>query len=94
MLVEPKTRLVRHAQQASVAYSISWLVAAALGSVYICWAASWPNLVGTKVQLVHQQRQQATDISQSSDITEGLLMVRKWMHELQRELASANSNLQ
>jgi hypothetical protein len=93
MQVGTSTRRVVPGRQASSLYLISWVAVAAFGLGYIGVATTRPDLIGTVLPLAEHQMDQSSGGRQPGDLAEEMVVLRKWVHELQHELAAAKSTL-
>ncbi len=93
MQVEASTQRVVPGRQASSLYLTSWVAVAAFGLGYIGVATTRPDLIGTVLPLAEQQMDQSNAGRQTGDLTEEMVVLRKWVHELQHELAATKSAL-
>lgn len=93
MQVEASARRTGPGRQASSLYLTTWVAVAAFGLGYIGVATTRPDLLGTILPLAEQQPDQANAARQSGDLAEEMVVLRKWIHELQHELAAAKSGL-
>lgn len=74
-------------------YLASWVAVAALGLGYIALAATRPDVLGTILPLAEAQPDQGSTRS-TSHLADELTTLRRWLHELQHELAATKSTLQ
>lgn len=75
-------------------YLMSWVAVAAFGLGYIGVAATRPDLLGAILPLAEPAQDQANASRQGNDLAEEMSRLRRWVHELQHELAATKSTLQ
>lgn len=93
MQVEASARRAAQGRQASSLYLISWVAVAAFGLGYIGVATTRPDLLGTILPLADQQPDQASATRNAGDLAEEMVVLRKWINELQHELAATKSGV-
>lgn len=93
MQVEASARRAAPGRQASSLYLISWVAVAAFGLGYIGVATTRPDLLGTILPLAEQQPDQASATRNAGDLAEEMVVLRKWINELQHELAATKSGV-
>ncbi len=93
MQVEASARRASQGRQASSLYLMTWVAVAAFGLGYIGVATTRPDLLGTILPLAEQQPDQANTARNSGDLAEEMVVLRKWIHELQHELAATKSGV-
>lgn len=81
-------------RQTSNAYLMSWVALAAFGLGYIGVAATRPDLLGAILPLAEPQPEQIIAGRSAGDIADELATLRKWVHDLQHDLAAAKISLQ
>ncbi len=94
MQVDARMGPVPQGRQASSAYLLSWVAVAAFGLGYIAVAATRPDLLGAILPLAEPQQEQAVAGRTAADISDELATLRKWVHDLQHELAAARNTIQ
>ena len=93
MQVEASARRAAPGRQSSSLYLMTWVAVGAFGLGYIGVATTRPDLLGTILPLAEQPQDQANAGRQSGDLTEEMVVLRKWIHDLQHELAATKSSL-
>lgn len=90
-----QTGAVRAATGRSAAnfYLASWVAVAALGLGYIGLAATRPDVLGSILPLAEAQPDQGL-MRSTSHLADEMTTLRRWVHELQHELAATKSTLQ
>lgn len=88
------SRSASAARPASSAYLMSWVAVAAFGLGYIGVAATRPDLLGVILPISDQQNDQVIAGRTAADVADELATLRKWVHDVQHELAAAKSALQ
>lgn len=81
-------------RQLSSAYLMSWVALAAFGLGYIGVAATRPELLGTILPLAEPSHDQIVSGRTNADVADELATLRKWVNDLQHELASTKNALQ
>ena len=94
MQVEASGRRATPGRQTSSQYLMSWVAVGAFGLGYIGVATTRPDLLGTILPLAEQPLDQASAGRQPGDLAEEMVVLRKWINDLQHELAATNSSLQ
>ncbi len=75
-------------------YLTSWVAVAAFGLGYIGVAATRPDLLGAILPLAEPASDQTVAGRTSGDLADEIASLRKWVHDLQHELAATKSTLQ
>lgn len=94
MQVDARTGHVSPGRQPSSAYLMSWVAVAAFGLGYIGVAATRPDLLGAILPLAEPTQDQMVAGRTAADIADELATLRKWVHDLQHELAATRSSMQ
>lgn len=94
MQVEASAARASQGRQASSLYLMTWVAVAAFGLGYIGVATTRPEILGAILPLAEPQQEQATAGRQANDLADEIVSLRKWIHELQHELAATKSTLQ
>lgn len=94
MQIETSAGRAATARPAVSLYLMSWVAVAAFGLGYIGVAATRPDLLGAILPLAEPVGDQAGIGRSSSDLADEIASLRKWVHELQHELAATRSTLQ
>ena len=89
------TRMTRSssARQASNAYLLSWVAVAAGGLAYLGVAAARPDLLSIILPVWEPSPEQVIAGRNGSDVADELATLRKWVHDLQHEVAATKSAL-
>ncbi len=75
-------------------YLLTWVAVAAFGMGYIGVAATRPDLLGAILPISEPAADQAASAKSAGELTDEIAALRKWVHELQHELAATRSTLQ
>ena len=89
------TRMTRSssARQASNAYLLSWVAVAAGGLAYLAVAGARPDLLSIILPISDQSQDQVIAGRTDPDVADELASLRKWVHDLQHEVAATRSAL-
>ena len=93
MQVVSRAGSVAPIRQASNAYLMSWVAFAAFGLGYIGVAATRPDLLGAILPIAEPQQDQIMAGRTAGDIADELATLRKWVNDLQHDLAAAKSSM-
>ena len=93
MQVDSRAGSVAPIRQASNAYLMSWVALAAFGLGYIGVAATRPDLLGAILPMAEPQQDQIMAGRTAGDIADELTTLRKWVNDLQHDLAAAKSSM-
>jgi hypothetical protein len=75
-------------------YLVSWLAVASVGLGYIALATARPDILVSILPIAEPASEQAASVKGNDELTEEIAALRKWIHELQHELAATRSTLQ
>ncbi len=81
------------ARQASNAYLLSWVAVAAGGLAYLGVAAARPDLLSIILPVLDQSAEQVIAGRNGSDVADELATLRRWVHDLQHDVAATKSAL-
>lgn len=81
-------------RQATNAYVLSWVAVAMGGLAYLGVAAARPDLLSSILPIADQQQDQASAGRIGADLADEVTTLRKWVHDLQHEVAATKSTLQ
>jgi hypothetical protein len=84
----------RSRSKASTAYLYSWGVVAVCGMAYVGVAATRPDLIGSVLPLADQTNDQTFAGRAVADVADELATLRKWVNDMQHELATTRSAMQ
>jgi hypothetical protein len=81
------------ARQASVGYVMSWVAVAVGGLAYLAVAGARPDLLSTVLPIADPAQEQIVAGRTAADVGEEVATLRRWVHDLQHELAATKSAL-
>ena len=82
------------AQPRTNRYLLSWMALAAFGIGYIGFASIRPDLLAGVLPLADQNAEQAYGGRNAADLADELITLRKWVNDLQHEMAATKSAVQ
>jgi hypothetical protein len=94
MHVETHAGRAARSRSGASLYLLTWVAVAAFGLGYIGVAATRPEVLGSILPLAEPGSEQGLAGRQAGDLAEELIALRKWVHELQHDLAAARSTMQ
>lgn len=94
MQVETSAGRAAASRPATSLYLMTWVAVAAFGMGYIGIAATRPDLLGAILPIAEPATEQSAAGKSSGELTDEIAALRKWVHELQHELAATRSTLQ
>lgn len=81
------------ARQASVGYIMTWVAVAVGGLAYLAVAAARPDLLSTVLPMADPAQEQIVAGRTAADVSDEIATLRKWVHDLQHEVAAAKGAL-
>lgn len=81
------------ARQASTGYVMSWVALAVGGLAYLAVAAARPDLLSTILPIADPAQEQIVAGRTVTDVGDEVATLRRWVHDLQHELAATKSAL-
>jgi hypothetical protein len=81
------------ARQASVGYVMTWVAVAVGGLAYLTVAAARPDLLSTVLPIADPAQEQIVAGRTAADVSDEIATLRKWVHDLQHEVAATRSAL-
>ena len=92
-MAEPRTSRSHRAARPSSAYLYSWITVATCGLAYVGVAATRPDLIAAVLPIAETSSEQAFGSRAAADMADELATMRKWVHDMQHDLASTKSAL-
>ncbi len=93
-MAEPRSSRSHRASRPSSAYLYSWITVATCGLAYVGVAATRPDLIAAVLPMAEPSIEQAFGSRAAADMADELATMRKWVHDMQHDLASTKSALQ
>ncbi len=94
MQVETGTGRAPMSRPATSLYLMTWVAVAAFGMGYIGIAATRPDLLGAILPISEPAADNGAFAKSRGELTDEIAALRKWVHEVQHELAATRSTMQ